>query len=282
MAGLVGSLAMLLEPNRLGVAVDLDRLPVPAGVTLAAWLGCFPAYAFLLTCEPATVTALRAGFHGRGLQAAHVGELDGTRPGPAARGRRRRDCVRPDRGRRHPSAPLSADRRGISCRSRGALARTSSVIMHKSAQVTLRGWRLSAGRCSSAGAGRRGSPRVGRRATSPATGRTAVLGTWTCAIIRVPPSCAGGGHREPHERAADPGAAVCRQHREPVAFPLPGTRRLESDRAGSRSGYSRTVPAATPSTKPSTWTVAGSSSCSSTSDPGRCAARGRRSPCRMR
>ncbi len=78
MAGLVGSLAMLLEPNRLGVTVNLDRLPVPDGVTLAAWLGCFPAYAFLLTCEPATVTACVQAFHGRGLQAAHVGDLDGT------------------------------------------------------------------------------------------------------------------------------------------------------------------------------------------------------------
>src|SRR5580693_7084030 len=32
MAGLVGSLAMLLECNRLGVTLDLDALPVPAGV----------------------------------------------------------------------------------------------------------------------------------------------------------------------------------------------------------------------------------------------------------
>src|SRR5215467_8799987 len=34
MAGLVGSLAMLLECNGLGVTLDLDALPVPAGVTL--------------------------------------------------------------------------------------------------------------------------------------------------------------------------------------------------------------------------------------------------------
>jgi selenophosphate synthetase-related protein len=78
MAGLVGSLAMLLEPNRLGVTVDLDRLPVPAGVALPAWLGCFPAYAFLLTCEPQTVAACLRAFESRGLQAAHVGDLDAS------------------------------------------------------------------------------------------------------------------------------------------------------------------------------------------------------------
>jgi len=46
MAGLVGSLAMLLECNQLGAALDLDALPVPAGVTLRDWLLCFPCFAF--------------------------------------------------------------------------------------------------------------------------------------------------------------------------------------------------------------------------------------------
>jgi hypothetical protein len=76
MAGLIGSLAMLLEPGRLGVTVDLDRLPVPAGVPLGDWLSCFPAYAFLLTCPAERVEDCLAGFRGRGLTAAALGELD--------------------------------------------------------------------------------------------------------------------------------------------------------------------------------------------------------------
>jgi hypothetical protein len=76
MAGLVGSLAMLLEPRRLGVTVDLDALPVPDGVPLADWLGCFPAFAFLLTCPVDRVEACLAGFRGRGLTAQPIGELD--------------------------------------------------------------------------------------------------------------------------------------------------------------------------------------------------------------
>ena len=78
MAGLVGSLAMLLEPERLGVTVDLDALPVPDGVPLADWLSCFPCYAFLLTCPPSQVSACLAGFTGRGLHAASLGVLDST------------------------------------------------------------------------------------------------------------------------------------------------------------------------------------------------------------
>src|SRR5437867_5893708 len=52
MAGLVGSLAMLLECNRLGVTLELDGLPRPDGIALADWLVCFPCFAFLL-CAPA-------------------------------------------------------------------------------------------------------------------------------------------------------------------------------------------------------------------------------------
>lgn len=78
MAGLVGSLAMLLEPNRLGVVVDLDVLPVPAGVPLQDWLGCFPCFAFLLTCPADRVEECLAGFRDRGLTAEPLGVLDDT------------------------------------------------------------------------------------------------------------------------------------------------------------------------------------------------------------
>jgi len=78
MAGLVGSLAMLLECNRLGATLDLDALPVPAGVTLRQWLTCFPCFAFLL-CVPAGAEAeALSAFAGRGLAAAVAGSLDAT------------------------------------------------------------------------------------------------------------------------------------------------------------------------------------------------------------
>ena len=76
MAGLVGSLAMLLEPNRLGVAVDLDLLPVPDGVPLGDWLGCFPCFVFLLTSPVDRVADCVGAFHERGLEAAQIGTLD--------------------------------------------------------------------------------------------------------------------------------------------------------------------------------------------------------------
>jgi selenophosphate synthetase-related protein len=78
MAGLVGSLAMLLECNRLGVCLDLDALPVPAGVTLERWIGCFPCLSFLLCVPPGREEDCQASFGRRGLVAATVGTLDDT------------------------------------------------------------------------------------------------------------------------------------------------------------------------------------------------------------
>ena len=78
MAGLVGSLAMLLEWSRLGVTLDLDRLPRPIGVPMQAWLTCFPAYAFLLCAPPGREDDCLSAFHERGLEAAAVGVVDET------------------------------------------------------------------------------------------------------------------------------------------------------------------------------------------------------------
>jgi selenophosphate synthetase-related protein len=78
MAGLVGSLAMLLESRGAGATVDLDALPRPAGVDLGQWLVCFPAFAFLLCVPPERVEACAARFHARGLACARIATLDDT------------------------------------------------------------------------------------------------------------------------------------------------------------------------------------------------------------
>ena len=78
MAGLVGSLAMLLECHRLGVEVDLASVPAPAGVPLEWWLLCFPCLLFLLCVPPGREAECEAAFAERGLVARQVGILDRT------------------------------------------------------------------------------------------------------------------------------------------------------------------------------------------------------------
>ena len=78
MAGLVGSLAMLLEHGRYGVTVDLDRLPRPAGIPLSRWLTCFPSFGFLLCVPPGREADCVRPFRQRGLEAAVIGEIDSS------------------------------------------------------------------------------------------------------------------------------------------------------------------------------------------------------------
>ena len=78
MAGLVGSLAMLLEWGTFGIEVDLEVLPTPTGVDTAAWLTCFPSFGFLLCVPRGREPEAVAPFHERGLAAAVVGRVDTT------------------------------------------------------------------------------------------------------------------------------------------------------------------------------------------------------------
>lgn len=76
MAGLIGSLAMLLEWGRLGVSVDLEAVPRPSQVSLQDWLTCFPAFAFLLCVPPGRESECIEAFTSRGLVSAVLGRLD--------------------------------------------------------------------------------------------------------------------------------------------------------------------------------------------------------------
>jgi uncharacterized protein len=76
MAGLIGSLVMLLEYGRLGVTVDLEGLPRPDQVSLEQWLTCFPCFGFLLCVPSGREEQCARPFQQRGLEAAVVGTLD--------------------------------------------------------------------------------------------------------------------------------------------------------------------------------------------------------------
>jgi selenophosphate synthetase-related protein len=78
MAGLLGSLAMLLEYGRLGATVDLDALPRPADVPLPQWVVAFPAFSFLLCAPAGRVEDCRRPFQERGLSCEPVAVLDGS------------------------------------------------------------------------------------------------------------------------------------------------------------------------------------------------------------
>jgi selenophosphate synthetase-related protein len=76
MAGLLGSLAMLLEATGAGAVVDLRCVPLPHGVDLEAWLFAFPTFGFLLCSPPSRAGECREAFRARGLACEVIGSIE--------------------------------------------------------------------------------------------------------------------------------------------------------------------------------------------------------------
>jgi selenophosphate synthetase-related protein len=75
---LLGSLAMLLEPTRCGVSVQLSDIPTPDGVDIEQWLLCFPCFVFLVAGPPELEGVTAAAAAQRGLVYAPLGTIDAS------------------------------------------------------------------------------------------------------------------------------------------------------------------------------------------------------------
>ncbi|MGY3616683.1 sll0787 family AIR synthase-like protein [Bradyrhizobium sp. USDA 10063] len=73
--GIVGTAAMLAECSQVALALDLDTIPIPDGVTLERWLQTFPSFGYLLSVKPEHVDETLARFRRRGIAAASVGDV---------------------------------------------------------------------------------------------------------------------------------------------------------------------------------------------------------------
>ncbi len=76
MAGVVGTAMMLAEASRVGCTIDLDRLPMPTGVTTERWLTAFPSFGFIMTARAEDETAILDAFHTDGIACATAGTVD--------------------------------------------------------------------------------------------------------------------------------------------------------------------------------------------------------------
>ncbi|MFZ2471178.1 MAG: methanogenesis marker 2 protein [Methanothrix sp.] len=73
--GLLGTLGMLLETSRVGAVVDVEAIPVPAGLELASWLKMYPGMGFVVTAKPENAQAVLGVFERRGLTARVIGRV---------------------------------------------------------------------------------------------------------------------------------------------------------------------------------------------------------------
>jgi uncharacterized protein len=75
MAGVCGSLLMMLETSGVGARLDLARLPAPPNVEAFRWLNAFPSFGFVLSVEASAVREVCARFEAAGVACAAVGEV---------------------------------------------------------------------------------------------------------------------------------------------------------------------------------------------------------------
>lgn len=77
--GIVGTAIMLAECSGVGIDIDLEAIPVPAGVSLERWMATFPSFGFILSVPESHVPDVLGLFARNELVAAVVGKIkDGT------------------------------------------------------------------------------------------------------------------------------------------------------------------------------------------------------------
>jgi AIR synthase-related protein len=78
MAGLAGTVLMLLESSGLGGVIDVAAIPRPPDIPLDRWLCCFPSYGFVLSVEDQHSEAIIGRFSERGIACSVIGETDSS------------------------------------------------------------------------------------------------------------------------------------------------------------------------------------------------------------
>lgn len=78
MGGIIGTTLMLSETSRCGAILNLDAVPIPAGIPLDRWLVSFPSYGFLLSVRPDKVTEVMQMFGDRQIACADIGEIQAS------------------------------------------------------------------------------------------------------------------------------------------------------------------------------------------------------------
>jgi len=78
MAGMIGTVLMLLECSGVGGVIDIAAIPRPPDIPLERWLCCFPSYGFVLSAEEEHSEAIIGRFSRRGISCAVIGETDAS------------------------------------------------------------------------------------------------------------------------------------------------------------------------------------------------------------
>jgi AIR synthase-related protein len=79
MAGIIGTILMLLEGSGTGAEIYLDKVPRPSYCELKEWLLTFPSFGFVLSLRPASVAKVCEVFEKAGLMCGAFGRVTAER-----------------------------------------------------------------------------------------------------------------------------------------------------------------------------------------------------------
>ncbi|MGD0677251.1 MAG: sll0787 family AIR synthase-like protein [Polyangiaceae bacterium] len=79
MAGLCGTLLMMLESSGCGATLDIASVPAPPGVDPVRWMTAFPSFGFLLCTPPGEVSTVCARMRAVGVACSSVGAIDDSK-----------------------------------------------------------------------------------------------------------------------------------------------------------------------------------------------------------
>ncbi len=74
-AGLLGTIAMLLETSQAGAHITLDNIPVPECFDIIDWLKAFLSYGFVLCADPEDTETVTSMFSQKHITAASIGKI---------------------------------------------------------------------------------------------------------------------------------------------------------------------------------------------------------------
>jgi len=76
MAGLIGSVVMLLESSDKGAEIYIDRIPKPSDIDLGDWLLTFPSFGFILSLRPENTPEIKTRFTKMKLVCEKIGTVN--------------------------------------------------------------------------------------------------------------------------------------------------------------------------------------------------------------
>jgi len=75
MAGLIGSILMLLESSQKGALLNIDSIPKPCEVPINDWLLAFPSYGFIFSLRPENTDKVKDKFKKKSLSCETIGRV---------------------------------------------------------------------------------------------------------------------------------------------------------------------------------------------------------------